>query len=148
MHYWELRLRLAATMMLRRVVSISGVANRTQTVRMKRNVSIWSIYMENFGFFVHLLRYESSKMQISCQLWNTQSKSETIEKMLVCPLHLVTIFRHIWNISLQWREFFHNVRYVGSRVSHGKIFSHLESCSFSPSWAVADCFQHGGRHTT
>ena len=29
MHYWELRLRLAATMMLRRVVSISGVANRT-----------------------------------------------------------------------------------------------------------------------
>ena len=47
MLYWELRLRLAATMMLRRVVSISGVANRTQTVRMKRNV----IYMEDFWIF-------------------------------------------------------------------------------------------------
>ena len=144
MLYWELRLRLAATMMLRRVVSISGVANRTQTVRMKRKVSMWRI----FGFFVHLLRYESSKKQISCQLWNTLSKSEKIEKMLVCPVHLVTIFRQVWNISLQWREFFHNVRKVVSRVSHGKIFSHLESYSFSPSWAVADCFQHGGRHTT
>ena len=59
-------------MMLRRVVSISGVANRTQTVRMKRNVSIWRI----FGFFVHLLRYESSENadQLSAMEYSKQER--------------------------------------------------------------------------